>query len=228
MNVLRTVVLGLALAALLAACGGSNTGGPATGPGDGPAATPAATAIGNPDVAGLPSTAAGAIGAPGGTDVVPPQGANPSPPALEPTAPPIPTQVPQSTPGPTPEPNVPEASSTSWRVYSARIYYDEGGGGDLSNVITTQLELTGGGSWYFSSSSGTWYTAAISDEDWQRWGVAPYGPSSKIVLNGWNGGQADGPIEESGGAVDFIWVIYPTEPPDVSAPGAVWMKFGAP
>jgi hypothetical protein len=229
MGVSKIAAAGFALAAMLAACGGepdppvpASGGDPASERAVAGATTPAAAdALPGEPQGGAPEP----TDAPGTTYVAPPgAGANPSAPALEPT--PAPT-VP-ATPAPTAEPTAPPASFTSWRVYSARIYYDEGGGGDLSNVITTQLELSDSGAWHFSSSSGAWYTAAITAEDWQRWGADPYGPTSKLVLSGWNGGTADGPVEESGGYVDFLWVIYRVEPPEVSAPGTVWMKFGAP
>ena len=82
------------------------------------------------------------------------------------------------------------------------------------------------GTWTFGSSSGTWDVSDITAGDGARWGIELYGPTQKVVLEGWNAGTADGPIEESGGQVDFIWVIYPEGPPAISAPGTVWIKFG--
>ncbi len=114
----------------------------------------------------------------------------------------------------------------AWRVYSARIFYDEGGGGTVDTTITRELELDAGGAWYFGSSSGTYEVSDISADDWARWGVDPYGPTRKISLFDWNGGVADGPVEESGGGVDFLWAVYHEGPPTIGAPGTVWMKFG--
>jgi hypothetical protein len=135
----------------------------------------------------------------------------------------FPTFAPQPTQAPVKE----AAITQSWRVYSARTFYDEGGGGDVSNTITTTLDLSTDGSWSFSDSSGNWSIEPTSDADWSRWGIQPYGPATKIVLQGWNGDSADGPIEESqSGGIDFIWVIYREGPPTIGAPGTVWMKFG--
>ena len=113
-----------------------------------------------------------------------------------------------------------------WRVLSARIYYDQGGGGDLSNTITHKLELSSSGTWSFSTSSGSFGLSSIADDDWKRWDVNSYGPVRKIVLQGWNASSADGPLEESNGSVDYLWVIYRAEPPTVSNPGTIWLKFG--
>lgn len=114
----------------------------------------------------------------------------------------------------------------SWRVYSERIYYDIGGGGALGIPTTRRLELLSGGRWKFGDSEGKFTVPEITGEDWARWGVNSYGPSRKIILDGWNGATADGPIEETAGQVDFIWVIYHVEPPTVQNPGTVWLKFG--
>lgn len=113
----------------------------------------------------------------------------------------------------------------SWRVYSATLYLDSGGGGQNQPLSSRRLELRAGGSWQLGSSAGRWAVAPVKAADWKRWGVDPYGPKRKIVLSGWAGGRADGPIEEST-RVDFIWVIYRAKPPAVSAPGTVWLKFG--
>lgn len=115
----------------------------------------------------------------------------------------------------------------SWRIYSESIYFDAGGGGgtDTSASLTRKLDLYENGTWEFGSSTGTWFTAFIDPADWDRWGADPYGPESKIVLEGWNGDVGDGPIEESGGDVDFFWLIYHVDEPD---PGTVFIKFGHP
>jgi hypothetical protein len=113
----------------------------------------------------------------------------------------------------------------SWRIYSSRIYYDVGGGGTVDTTATQILELKASSKYDFGSSGGTWSVESFSPDDWKRWGIEPYGHTRKILLSGWNGGIADGPIEEST-RVDFIWVIYKVKPPIVSAPGTAWMKFG--
>jgi hypothetical protein len=111
----------------------------------------------------------------------------------------------------------------SWRIYSEYFYYDAGGGNGITPV-TTLLGLNSDGTWQFGSSNGTWSVETIASDDWTRWEVSPYGPTRKIVLNGWYGSSADGPIEETGSNVDFLWVIYHVSEPD---PGTVWMKFGS-
>ena len=45
-------------------------------------------------------------------------------------------------------------------------------------------------------------------------------------LDNWNGGTADGPIEATGNAANFVWVIYHVEPPLVNNAGNVQTKFG--
>ncbi len=114
----------------------------------------------------------------------------------------------------------------SWRVYSERIFYDIGGAGALGISVTRNLELFGDGKWKFGDSAGTWSVTEISSGDWSRWGVDSYGPTRKMTLDGWNNAIADGPIEETSGRIDFIWVIYHVEPPLVQNAGTVWIKFG--
>jgi hypothetical protein len=115
----------------------------------------------------------------------------------------------------------------SWRIYSARLFYDAGGATDLS-APTRQLTLSSNGRWRFGSSTGTWSVRPIRAADWQRWGSQPYGPTTKIVLTGWSRGTTDGPVEGIAGHVDFFWVIYHVSPPAVSDPGVVEIKFGRP
>lgn len=115
----------------------------------------------------------------------------------------------------------------SWKNYSARVFYDQGGGGALTNV-PEQLRLTGEGKWTFGTSSGSFFVSAIDSSDWTRWNISAYGPTRKISFSNWKGSTADGPIEESNGRVNFVWVIYKVAPPIVSYPGAAWLKFGHP
>jgi hypothetical protein len=115
----------------------------------------------------------------------------------------------------------------SWRVYSETLFFDAGGsGGSDSGASTTrELDLNEDGRWEFGSSNGAWHVTTIDPADWSRWGVEEYGPQRKIVLEGWAGDVADGPIEESDAGVDFLWVIYRVDEP---GPGVVQMKFGHP
>lgn len=112
-----------------------------------------------------------------------------------------------------------------WRVFSSRIFYDIGGAGGMTGTTRT-LELDGEGNWAFGSSHGKWSVQPISSGDWEKWGIEPYGPTKKIILEEWNGRGADGPVEESGGNTDFFWAIYPVEPPEVENAGTVQTKFG--
>ncbi len=127
--------------------------------------------------------------------------------------------------------NSPAEFVGTWRVYSERLFYDQGGGGSTlsasSGTSTTQkLELKKNGEWTFGSSSGTYIVAGVGEGDWKSWGIEAYGPTRKITLEGWNKGTASGPVEESGNVVSFIWVLYRVGPPTVSKPGMAHMKFG--
>jgi hypothetical protein len=130
-----------------------------------------------------------------------------------------------TTPTPPATGSAPRELVGSWRIYSARLFYDAGGAGTVDTTITRRLELNADGTWQFGNSKGTWSVSPINAADWKRWDINAYKPTRKITLNNWNGGVASGPIEESS-QVDFFWVIYRAEPPTVSDPGAVHMKFG--
>ncbi len=212
MHIVKIAALLMLVPLAFAACGGGDDG-PASGqPSAQPAARTAAPAS-KPEATRAPSPP------------LPPRESTPVPVQKQPT--PAPTSNTDPYVGfPTFPPQAPAASTTAWRVLSARVFYDQGGGGSLSTAITTRLELSDDGTWTFGSSSGAWDVSDITAGDWARWGIESYGPMQKVVLAGWNGGPADGPIEESGGQVDLIWVIYPESPPAISAPGTVWMKFG--
>ncbi|MBS3128511.1 hypothetical protein J4410_05170 [Candidatus Woesearchaeota archaeon] len=110
----------------------------------------------------------------------------------------------------------------SWRPLSEAIFYESG----TSNWITPvsrRIELSPDGSWNYGSSHGTWSVEPIKNSDWNTWKVASYGPSRKIILNGWNKGIASGPVEESSD-IDFFWVIYKSE---LSlGPAMIQIKFG--
>lgn len=117
----------------------------------------------------------------------------------------------------------------AWRVYSEKLFYDKGGSSYLNLSMTTRnLELTVFGTWNFGDSSGAWSVEKITEEDWKEWGIDAYGPTKKLVLDGWSGSKATGPIEESeeNDRINFFWVVYRAEPPTVHTPGTVFIKFG--
>ena len=114
----------------------------------------------------------------------------------------------------------------TWRLYSSRLFYDSGGGSGISQ-FGPPMVVSADGTWQFETSRGKWSTSQITPDDWKKWGSNPYGPTRKIVLEGYNKVGADGPIEpsSSGARVDFFWVIYRTGPPDTPA-GSVHSKYG--
>lgn len=116
----------------------------------------------------------------------------------------------------------------SWRVYSERLDYARGGHtvGGYGTVTTRELSLRADGTWMFGSSHNTWSVQPITPDDWKRWNIKAYGPTHKIVLHGWSGQDAEGPIEASKkltGWVDFFWLIYHTDKPEA---GTMSMRFG--
>ena len=112
----------------------------------------------------------------------------------------------------------------AFRIYSSALVYKSGGTG-VAPPEYQRITLSGN-AWQFGKSRGRFAVAPISAADWKRWGTRPYGPTTKIVLSGWNHGTADGPIETETHAVDFFWVIYSVGPPTISVPGTVELKFG--
>ena len=109
----------------------------------------------------------------------------------------------------------------SWRVYSQAIFYDKGGNNWLSRPSTRKLTLSADGTWDYGTK-GTWTVNAIKPGDWKKWKIEPYGPTKKIVLQGWNNAVADGPIEGN----DFVWVIYHSKGFSSLGPALIQMKFG--
>ncbi len=114
----------------------------------------------------------------------------------------------------------------AWRAYSSYVGFARGGhtvtdlpGGEI-------LQIKDDGTWDYGSSHGSWSVNDIAGDDWTKWKVPSYGPVKKIVLDGWNNGSADGPIEESNSRVNFIWVIYNAAPPVVSEAEQIQLKFG--
>jgi len=218
-NRLFAIVLAVPALLLSAACDSGGEGGPT--PSAGPSGAPSTAAQGKPTpTPGKPSVE-------GELHPVQPE----APPAGTPYSNPLPPAEPVTpTPppafgGPTGGGSADPAFVGEWRAYSEYIYYDAGGGGgtDVSASGTTRLELYEDGTWQFGSSRGYWSIEPIAAADWGRWGVPAYGPERKIALDGWNGGLEDGPVEESGGYVDFVWVIYHVDSPE---PGMVYIKFG--
>lgn len=117
------------------------------------------------------------------------------------------------------------AISGSWRVYSARLSYDAGGGTDIAASLRP-LTISGR-RWHWGSSSGRIAIKPIVAADWKRWRVKPYGPRQKVVFGNWlHGRAATGPIESASGRVVFLWVVYHVTRPTVQAPGIVYLKFG--
>ena len=114
----------------------------------------------------------------------------------------------------------------SWRVYSERLFYDIGGAGPLGYPVSRNLEIRPDGTWSFGPSNVKWSVSEITEDDWKGWGIEAYGPTRKITFDGWNKGTSIGPVEESDGRVDFVWVIYNVEPTLVENAGTVWIKFG--
>lgn len=125
-------------------------------------------------------------------------------------------------PQPAPQPITSAPVTGTWRPYSQAIFYDKGGN-NIIKPVTRTLEIKPDGTWDFGSK-GKWEIKPIESADWKKWGISSYGPTRKIVLNGWNKDKADGPIEESSG-VDFIWAIYRTTSASLG-PATVQIKFG--
>lgn len=106
----------------------------------------------------------------------------------------------------------------AWRVFSDSIYYPDGGF-SYRTTPDSLLAIHEDGTWSFATFSGTWRTENISADDWAAWGVNPYGPIRKIILDGLPGSMG-APIEEDLAAIRFLWAIY--DEPE----GRVWQKFG--
>jgi len=151
------------------------------------------------------------------------------PPSVTPT--PTPTATPTPTPTPSPVPTLTlEQFQTKlvgkWAITFGRIYYDQSGTNPLNTDKIPALELRADLTWQSGGMSGRWSAARITPEDWARWKSSPYGPKNKLVLQGWNSAQADGPIEQLGDDPDALIVIYHAVPPAVSATGTVWLTYG--
>ncbi len=150
-------------------------------------------------------------------------------PTITPT--PAPTATPTSTPTPTPVPTLTVEQFApkligKWNIAFARIYYDQGGTNPMNTDKIAALELRADMTWQSGGSNGRWSAARLTSDDWARWKSSSYGPKNKIILQNWNGAQADGPIEQLGDDPDALIVIYHAAPPAVSAAGTVWLTLG--
>ncbi len=101
----------------------------------------------------------------------------------------------------------------NWRSYS-----------DIKN--TKLLELYADGKWVLGTSSGSWRVTNIKTSDWAKWGIESYGPSRKIILEGWNDDIVDGPVEEAESNINFFWVIYDVTLENYGEPNQIQVKYG--
>jgi len=111
-----------------------------------------------------------------------------------------------------------------WRPHAQSIEYDAGAINSIKKPVTRKLTISSDGTWEYGST-GTWEVELIEEKDWERWKMASYGPTKKIVLHGWNNAIGDGPIDEGTAGVDFIWVIYRSEKLSLG-PATISIKFG--
>jgi hypothetical protein len=116
------------------------------------------------------------------------------------------------------------AFAGQWAVLSQRIVYDAGGASNVS-ISGTPLALGSNGTWTYGAMSDQLTVDSIAAADWTRWKASPYGPTRKLTFSGWNPGPADGPVEESGGVVNYVWVVYHVGPPTISQSGLMEIRF---
>ncbi len=126
-----------------------------------------------------------------------------------------PTQV-NATPPPAPT-GGPASLVGAHRCLSRALYLDAGGGSGVDTCpLVPSLVLAADGSWTWETRSGAWHIRAVTEADWQRWGILSYtGVTQTLVLDGWG----DGPIESESG---YIWVISHQD----AEAGTLWMKWG--
>lgn len=114
----------------------------------------------------------------------------------------------------------------NWRAYSETVYFDNGNWAFLETPVEL-LELNPDHTWKFGKKSGIWEIKFIEEIDWGKWGIGSYGPVKKIVLYDWvENGFADGPLEEDGDRIDYLWLIYRGSPPEIKENGQIQLKFG--
>jgi|SRR3989344_6696278 len=121
------------------------------------------------------------------------------------------------------ENNDPDVVGT-WRPHAQSIEYDAGAINSIKKPVTRKLTISSDGTWEYGST-GTWEVELIEEKDWERWKMASYGPTKKIVLHGWNNAIGDGPIDEGTAGVDFIWAIYHSDKLSLG-PATIQIKFG--
>ena len=112
-----------------------------------------------------------------------------------------------------------------WKMHSQGRYQDEVGEWVFESDLSRILEIKEDKTWDFGPSKGTWNVLPIEEDDWKRWGVSPYGPAKKIVMDKWNQKGADGPIEANSGQVSFFWVIYTVQYEGKPKPQQYQQKF---
>lgn len=112
-----------------------------------------------------------------------------------------------------------------WVVSSATVFYDSGGSDTIS--IDDVLEIRPDQTWSFSQQNGRWEIDVVEENDWKRWAMNDFGATIKMVLHGWNGEIGDGPIQEIGGRISSIWLVYRSGPPEIRSSGQVQIKFEA-
>jgi hypothetical protein len=102
---------------------------------------------------------------------------------------------------------------------------------DRTTVTTPSISSVSGlcleadSTWRYGTATGTYSTAPIQIADWARWSMpASAGQKRKLVLAGWPGGTADGPIEENGDP-SVVWVISRVAPPDYPFAGTLSISF---
>lgn len=111
-----------------------------------------------------------------------------------------------------------------WRAHRQSIVYDSGATNSIKPG-TRKLTISEDGTWEFGTR-GTWEFKPIEDKDWDKWNIGSLGgQTKKIVLNGWNNGVGDGPIEFGTEGVDFIWVVYRSEKLSLG-PATIQIQFG--
>src|SRR3989338_1387080 len=95
----------------------------------------------------------------------------------------------------------------------------------FKSETTRMLEIKADKTWTFGTSQGTWKVSEISEEDWNKWGIDPYKPKKKIVLENFGDDGGSGPIEAYGGEISFFWVIYKTTNPETGQHVKLQRKF---
>ncbi len=112
-----------------------------------------------------------------------------------------------------------------WGLHFTGLRLNEKGKWVKKVDTTTILELKADKTWTFGTSQGTWKVLPIEDEDWQKWGVDPYGPKKKIVLENFGDDGGSGPIEAYKGEVSFFWAMYKATNPETGKQASFQKKF---